>query len=467
MASLGSLLLRRLIALFWFLSRGSFQQVDAFVSPSRVLLASFVQQEHHDGTTTNVLLEATTTTTTTTTDASSSNSNKVGESIVTPFVTPMYWDFQGHSCYAEISKPVPSASSSTKSSLAFPFFFNEKNNNNNDLAKPEVLLIHGFACSTTYWRETTTALTNAGFIVHAIDLLGQGRSTKPGRTDGVRYSIDLWARQVDDYSKRYLATKTTDVVLVGNSLGSVVALSVATGNCYNSEEDSETGSNENEKNNSFLTPRVCGLCLFNCGVGMNTRNVLKELDGTVRVLVSALFDLVDRLVFDNPTVLTYIFDNLVTEGAVRSALLNLYACADDPESRVDSELVQSFLRPVVDDTTPAVVEVLRQIYTNDPGKTPMELHQEYPTFLESLPIHLIWGNADTVTPLSGSVGTFYSGLAANHQDDIDSTDGNSNNVSMQVVKAGHLPFDEQPKCNQSLLDWLEQVVLPRTRIDIM
>lgn len=58
------------------------------------------------------------------------------------------WQFQGHKVYAEAVTSL--------------------NNNRN---KPAVLLIHGFGCSTTYWRETTSVLTQAGYEVHALDLL--------------------------------------------------------------------------------------------------------------------------------------------------------------------------------------------------------------------------------------------------------------------------------------------------------
>ena len=57
--------------------------------------------------------------------------------------------------------------------------------------------------------------------------------------------------------------------------------------------------------------------------------------------------------------------------------MTLYAGADEPESRVDDELINSFFEPVTNDSTEKIVEVIRQIYTNDAGKTPMELHTKY------------------------------------------------------------------------------------------
>ena len=83
--------------------------------------------------------------------------------------------------------------------------FNQLSSNNN---KPSTSLVHGFGCSTTYWRKTTTTLVNEGHEVHSIDLLGQGKSAKPGRDDGVEHSIDLWAVLVESHAKEKLKKVT-------------------------------------------------------------------------------------------------------------------------------------------------------------------------------------------------------------------------------------------------------------------
>lgn len=319
-----------------------------------------------------------------------------------------FWNFRGHSCYAEILPP----------SVA-------------KKKKPTVLLIHGFACSTVYWRETKEYLTREGYTVHVVDLLGQGKSSKPGRSENIVYSIDLWAQMVDEYAAEHLSS--SEVVLVGNSLGSLVALSVTTGDCY---------ANDEEKDSAYLSSRVQGLCLFNCGVGLNTKNIVKTASSPLaRTLFEALFVVLDFLIFGNKPLLTYVIDKQVSKELLSEALTALYQYAED--GKVDDELVDSFLDPVRNDKTEAVVDVLSQIYTNDPGRTPMELHDRY-----SLPpIHLIWGEQDTVTPIAGDVGQFYIELAATPD----------SNVSLEMIpNAGHVLFDERPDCNQGLIEWLER-----------
>ena len=280
--------------------------------------------------------------------------------------------------------------------------------------------------------------------MHSVDLLGLGKSSKPGRKDNVTYSIDLWARMVDEYARRYI-TRGTDnnnngVVLVGNSLGSTVALSATTGDCYRDEKN---------LNCAYLPSNVKGLCFFNCGVGLNTRNALKNVSSEwLKAVLSLFFDVLNVLVFNNKALLTYVLDTQVSRDSIRNALINLYSNADNPESRVDDELVDSFINPVLKDSTPEVVEVLSQIYTNDAGKTPMELHAQYFSEMDNqIPIHLIWGDKDPIAPIVGDVGTFYSKLASI----------SNSGISLEIVKdAGHVPFDERPECNLGLIEWLAE-----------
>ncbi len=343
-----------------------------------------------------------------------------------PFtVSPQIWEFQGHKCFAEISRPA---------SLGVTDFdiWNRLRP-----TRPDVVLIHGFGCSTTYWRETRKTFTEAGYTVHALDLLGQGQSAKPGRADNIEYSIDLWAKMVEEYTDKFIPRQTR-IVLIGNSLGSTVALSAATGDHWK-EDRTKRGT---------LPSRVQGIGMYNCGIGMNSRNLLKDpnLKTFQRALLTFLFDAFDTLLFGNTPLLTYVLENIVTTDLLRTALLGLYQCAPYPDLRVDDSLVKSFYVPAKD---PGSAEALSQIYTNDAGKTPMELHDDHADFLQTIPFHLVWGTVDNVTPISGPVGQFYMDLAKNPE----------GLVSLDTLKAGHIPFDEIPECNDFMLQWLDDVVM--------
>ena len=91
-------------------------------------------------------------------------------------------------------------------------------------AKPEIiskdyaiLLIHGFGASTDHWRFNIPVLSKK-YEVHAMDLLGFGKSPKPQDVD---YSGSLWKDQVVSYVKEKIKKPT---IIVGNSLGGYASL---------------------------------------------------------------------------------------------------------------------------------------------------------------------------------------------------------------------------------------------------
>lgn len=325
------------------------------------------------------------------------------------------WIWKGHSIHTQVSGPKP-------------LFF--------DNNTPAILLIHGFGCSTTYWRAVTTALINAGYQVHALDLLGQGQSAKPGRKDGVEYSINLWAQMIDDYVKENVGKKP--VVMMGNSLGSVVALSAATG---------DFGAEGFICSNNLSI----GLCLFNCGIGMNSQGVVDEpqWNPAQRLLLKAIFATLNTVIFGNQPLLSYILTNIVTRDLLRQALTGLYLTT--PE-RVDDELVESFYLPAKQE---GAVDALSQIYTNNPGKTPQQIYADNIDVISNIPIQVVWGEGDVVAPLGGPVGQFF----------VDLAEQNDNKVSFEMISnCGHVPFDDNPeRSNRAMMRWLETSVISKSQ----
>ena len=272
--------------------------------------------------------------------------------------------------------------------------------------------------------------------MHALDLLGQGQSAKPGRKDGVEYSINLWAEMIDDYVRENIGKKP--VVMMGNSIGSVVALSAATG---------DFGAEGFIRSNNLSS----GLCLFNCGIGMNSQGVIDEpqWNPAQRLLLKSLFATLNNLIFGNQPLLSYILTNVVTRDLLRQALTNLYLTT--PE-RVDDELVESFYLPAKQE---GAVDALSQIYTNNPGKTPQQIYADNINVISNIPIQIVWGEGDVVAPLGGPVGQFFVNLA-------EQTD---NKVSFEMIpNCGHVPFDDNPEVsNQAMMRWLESSVVAKRR----
>jgi pimeloyl-ACP methyl ester carboxylesterase len=84
-------------------------------------------------------------------------------------------------------------------------------------ADPPVVLIHGFTASVYVWKTVAPLLTENGFRVIALDLLGFGYSEKPSWFD---YSIQSQARMVSRFMNRIGVGSAT---IVGSSYGGAVA----------------------------------------------------------------------------------------------------------------------------------------------------------------------------------------------------------------------------------------------------
>ena len=381
-----------------------------------------------------------------------------------------FWKWRNHDIFCEVRSPAADISSSR--------------------SKPTVILLHGFGASTTYWRQTMETLQNEGFEVHALDLLGQGRSSKPyyrTKDDGglakkfpyklypkdsavniaaeeetspiamgantnskVKYSINLWAKMIDDYARH---CEMDEVILMGNSLGSLVALSAATGDFIETPNniDRENFFGYLAGNHLGENSRVKGVCLFNCAVGLNSMNVLKNpsFSAVQRSVLKWVFEVLNKLIFDNEALLKFALNNIVTKDLLRDALKSLYTY--NPE-QVDDELVDSFYYPAKFGGDGAI-EAIRQIYCNDAGLTPMEITAKYPEIMNKLPLHLIWGDADVVTPIEGDVGHFYCDRVANNR-------GGNGKTTIDVVSGGHLLFDDNPSdTHNSLLRWINKIVM--------
>jgi len=82
-----------------------------------------------------------------------------------------------------------------------------------------ILLLHGFGTSIGHWRQNLSVLGES-HTVYAIDMLGFGASEKAA----ANYQITLWVEQVYDFWRTFIRHP---VILVGNSIGSLVSLAAA------------------------------------------------------------------------------------------------------------------------------------------------------------------------------------------------------------------------------------------------
>jgi len=93
-----------------------------------------------------------------------------------------------------------------------------------DRSHPALVLIHGFGAASGHWRHNAADLAAAGWCVYAIDLVGFGASSQPGHRRDRPLDNRLWARQLQGFLEQVVQGPA---VLVGNSLGSLVAITCA------------------------------------------------------------------------------------------------------------------------------------------------------------------------------------------------------------------------------------------------
>jgi len=98
---------------------------------------------------------------------------------------------------------------------------NEKNN-------IPLLLLHGFGANSNHWRKNIKSFTKDGYAVYVVDLLGFGKSDQPGIKDIGKLDNGIWCDQITDFITDIIRPiNSNKIVIVGNSLGGLVALTCA------------------------------------------------------------------------------------------------------------------------------------------------------------------------------------------------------------------------------------------------
>jgi len=279
-----------------------------------------------------------------------------------------------------------------------------------DAGGPAVLLVHGFGASTDHWRYNIPVLAKI-YEVHAIDLLGFGRSAKPSELE---YGGELWKEQVVAYVKERIKRPT---VIVGNSLGGYAALAAG----------------------AALEADSAGVVLLNAAGYFSDEKFVtkpKNLSSKLRQMIGMGLSrdlLVKWLVY--PLIQRLIFENLRRPGVIKSTLQQVYI---DP-TNVDDDLIESIRRPSMD---PGAFQVFRKVFQARglKGKPIDELFEDL-----QAPLLLLWGDSDPWLRNAKAKQDKFRVYAQQA----------SLNVKEVLLKAGHCPHDEVPdRVNEEMLAWL-------------
>ena len=275
-------------------------------------------------------------------------------------------------------------------------------------AEDAILLIHGFGANTKHWRFNQPVLAEQA-PTYAIDLLGFGRSDQPrarlkdepGSTDAVQYDFDLWGQQVADFCD---AVVQRPVLLVGNSIGGVVALRAA----------------------QLLGKHCRGVVLIDCAQRLMDDKQLATQPAWMACIRPLLKTMVRQRWLS-----TALFRNAARPGVIRRVLKQAYPSG----SNIDDDLIDLLFQPTQRESAP---EAFRGF---------INLFDDYlaPQLMEELtvPVDLIWGENDPWEPLEEARHWHHSITCIK---------------SIKIIpNAGHCPHDEFPETvNQRIIEIYRQ-----------
>ncbi|MCP9802022.1 alpha/beta fold hydrolase [Cyanobium sp. T1G-Tous] len=259
---------------------------------------------------------------------------------------------------------------------------------------PAILLVHGFGASTDHWRHNIPVLAQR-HEVHAIDLLGFGRSAKPAE---LAYGGSLWRDQLAAYVHERIGRPT---VLAGNSLGGFSALAAG----------------------AALGDQAAGVVLLNAAGPFSDEQAPPKGWGAItrQTIAGALLK--------SPVLQRLLFENLRRPATIRRTLNQVYV----DKTNVDEALVEAIRRPSLD---PGAFGVFRTVFDIPRGQPLDELFVQL-----TCPLLLLWGIRDPWINAVGRRAAFQRHAPAG--------------TSEVVLEAGHCPHDEVPdQVNAALLDWI-------------
>ncbi len=262
---------------------------------------------------------------------------------------------------------------------------------------PALLLVHGFGASTDHWRHNIPALAQR-HEVHAIDLLGFGRSAKPAE---LPYGGALWRDQLAAYVTERIGRPT---VLAGNSLGGFSALAAG----------------------AALGEQAAGVVLLNAAGPFSDEQAPPKGWGAItrQTIGGALLK--------SPVLQRLLFENLRRPATIRRTLNQVYV----DKTNVDEALVEAIRRPSLD---PGAFGVFRTVFDIPRGQPLDELFAQL-----ACPLLLLWGIRDPWINAVGRRAAFQRHAPAG--------------TSEVVLEAGHCPHDEVPdQVNAALLDWIARL----------
>ena len=267
---------------------------------------------------------------------------------------------------------------------------------------PPVLLVHGYGASTYHWRYQYKSLTDAGYEVWALDLLGFGLSEKAS----VDYSNgEPWVGQIKAFTEQVVGQPLH--AIAGNSLGAYACLATAA-------KDAGLAK---------------GVALLNGAGPFRDINSPPASKSEPNPLLKSISDSIKRLVL----YLAFIWAKQPIR--IKQVLALVYANKD----QLDEDLVSSIEVPAQD---PEAFNVFFRV-NNRTGETEPTYVDDLlaPLAARSAPLLLLWGQADpwVVPARANKIKELY-----------------PQSTLVFLENSGHCPHDDTPlETNAELIKWMK------------
>jgi len=273
-------------------------------------------------------------------------------------------------------------------------------------SSPPLILLHGFGASIGHWRQNVPEL-GRHHTVYALDMLGFGASEKVMAP----YGIEFWVEQVYDFWRAFVGQP---VVLVGNSIGSLICLAVAASH----------------------PEMVCGIVMLNLpdsSVLENPEWVSRSLSLLNPIAKPALSAV--KWLLTLPPIFNTVFWLIRQPAVLRVWAKQAYATP----TAITDELIEIFSSPAYER---GAAKTLRAMVN---GKTRSGVSYAAKDVLPRLqiPMLLFWGLKDKMVPPK------LARLFLKYNPKL---------KLIEIEDAGHCPHDEHPeRVNREILAWLKMI----------
>tara|TARA_Y100000589_G_scaffold298835_1_gene307739 strand:- start:167 stop:1111 length:945 start_codon:yes stop_codon:yes gene_type:complete len=293
----------------------------------------------------------------------------------------------------------------------FKISWNVKGEESND----PIILLHGFGACSAHWRKNINFFVKKGYLVYSIDLLGFGKSDQPGIGQVGALDNGVWCDQVSDFIMEIIRPQNSKkVTLIGNSLGSLVALT-----CAVSIPDEILG---------VIASPLPDQINFN----ENSFKFKLSFQKIKNSLIKILFVLIP---------IELILFLVIKFGFISAGLLSAY----HKKNKVDRELINIVKKPVMRKTAARSLRAMCIGMATRNHKLKANYLLRTLCEIERIPLLLIWGEKDNFIPLflGKRIANFYSW------------------VELKIIpKSGHCVHDEDPnKFNEISYQWINDLKL--------